>query len=176
MLNSLRLFAPLAALSVSLLAQSPTYHVGRAATAADIAQRDIVVGADGKGLPAGEGTAAEGAVVYANRCEECHGPEGKGADQVGFLGKPADLLGDSPKKTVGSYWPYAAPLWGYVDRAMPFDRPGELTKDQVYSVVAYILHLNGLIGENDKLNAETLPKIQMPNRDGFVPDPRPDAP
>jgi len=175
MLNSFRLLA-LAALSLPLLAQSPTYHVGRAATPADIASRDIVVDPEGKSLPAGEGTAAEGAMVYANRCEECHGPEGKGADQVGFIGKPADLLGDSPKKTVGSYWPYAPPLWGYIDRAMPFDRPGELTRDQVYAVTAYILHLNGLIGENDKLNAATLPKIQMPNRNGFVPDSRPDAP
>lgn len=175
MLNPFRLFA-LAAFSLPLLAQSPTYHVGRAATPAEIAERDIVVSPDGKGLPAGEGTAAEGAVVYKNRCEECHGPEGKGADQGGFIGKPADLLANPPVKTVGSYWPYAAPLWGYVDRSMPFDRPGELTRDQVYSVVAYILHLNGLIGENDKLNAETLPKIQMPNRDGFVPDPRPDTP
>jgi S-disulfanyl-L-cysteine oxidoreductase SoxD len=174
MLNPFRLLA-LAALSLPLLAQSPTYHVGRAASPAEIAARDITVGPDGKNLPEGEGTAAEGAVVYANRCEECHGPEGKGADQVGFIGKPADLLADPPVKTVGSYWPYAPPLWGYIDRAMPFDRPGELTKDQVYAVTAYILHLNGLIGENDKLNAETLPKIQMPNRDGFVPDPRPDT-
>jgi cytochrome c len=169
-------FLALAAFCFPLLAQSPTYHVGRAATLADINARDITVGPDGKGLPIGEGTAAQGAVVYANRCEECHGPEGKGSDQVGFIGKPADLLGDSPKKTVGSYWPYAAPLWGYIDRAMPFDRPGELTRDQVYAVTAYILQLNGLIGENDKLNAETLPKVRMPNRDGFVPDSRPDAP
>ena len=175
MLNPFRLLA-FATLSLPLLAQSPTYHVGRAASPAEIAARDITVGPDGIGLPAGEGTAAEGAVVYANRCEECHGPEGKGADQVGFIGKPADLLANPPVKTVGSYWPYAAPLWGYIDRAMPFDRPGELTRDQVYAVTAYILHLNGLIGENDKLNAETLPKIQMPNRDGFVPDPRPNTP
>ena len=162
--------------SLPLLAQSPTYHVGRAATDADIARRDISIAPDGTGLPPGEGTAAEGAVVYENRCRECHGPEGEGADETGFIGKPSELLGDSPKKTVGSYWSHATTLWDYINRAMPFDRPGELSDDQVYSVVAYILHLNELIDEDDELNAKTLMEIEMPNRDGFVADPRPDAP
>jgi mono/diheme cytochrome c family protein len=162
--------------SFSLLAQSPTYHVGRAATADDIARRDISIAPDGKGLPAGEGTAAKGAVIYESRCRECHGPEGEGADEAGFIGKPSELVGDSPNKTVGSYWPYATTLWDYINRAMPFDRPGELSEDQVYAVVAYLLHLNRIVGENDKLNAETLAAIKMPNRDGFISDPRPDAP
>lgn len=162
--------------SLPLLAQSPTYHVGRAATDADIARRDISIAPDGTGLPPGEGTAAEGAVVYENRCRECHGPEGEGADETGFIGKPSELLGDSPNKTVGSYWSHATTLWDYINRAMPFDRPGELSDDQVYSVVAYILHLNDLIGEDDTLNAKTLMEIEMPNRDGFVSDPRPDVP
>jgi mono/diheme cytochrome c family protein len=172
----LRLVVLAVACTLSLLAQSPNYHVGRAATSDEIARRDISITPDGKGLPAGEGTAAEGAVIFENRCRECHGPKGEGADEAGFIGKPSDLLGDSPTKTVGSYWPYATTLWDYVNRAMPFDRPGELSEDQVYAVVAYLLHLNRIVGENDKLNAETLPAIKMPNRDGFISDPRPDAP
>ena len=75
---------------------------------------------------------------------------------------------------MGSYWPYATTIWDYVNRAMPFDRPGTLTHDQVYAVVAYLLFLNGIIGEEDVINAATLPAVKMPNRDGFVPDPRPD--
>ncbi len=172
----LRLVVLAVACTLPLLAQSPNYHVGRAATANEIARRDISIAPDGKGLPAGEGTAAEGAVIFENRCRECHGPEGEGADEAGFIGKPSDLLGDSPRKSVGSYWPHATTLWDYVNRAMPFDRPGELSDDQVYAVVAYLLHLNRIVGENDKLNAETLPAIKMPNRDGFISDPRPDAP
>lgn len=151
------------------------YGVGTPASPADIAALDVAVQPDGKGLPAGQGTAADGAKVYETQCRECHGAEGKGGDETGFVGTPADLLGDKPKKTVGSYWPYATTLWDYINRAMPFVRPGTLTNDQVYSVTAYILHINGLIGENDPLNAETLPAIEMPNRNGFVPDPRPDV-
>ena len=151
------------------------YGVGQPASEAEVAKLDIAVAPDGKGLPAGQGTAAEGAKVYETQCRECHGPEGKGGDETGFIGTPADLKGEKPKKTVGSYWPYATTLWDYINRAMPFVRPGTLTSDQVYSVTAYLLHLNGIVGENDPLNAETLPKIEMPNRNGFVPDPRPDT-
>lgn len=157
----------------SMFAQ--TYGVGTPASPADIAALDIAVQPDGTGLPAGQGTAAEGAKIYETQCRECHGAEGKGGDETGFVGTLADLTAEKPSKTVGSYWPYATTLWDYINRAMPFVRPGTLTNDQVYSVSAYILHLNGLIGENDPLNAETLPAIEMPNRNGFVPDPRPDV-
>ena len=96
-------------------------------------------------------------------------------DQVSFLGKPEQLRETPPIRTVGSYWPYATTLWDYTNRAMPFDRPGTLTADQVYAVTAYILHLNGIVGEEEVLNAETLPAVTMPNREGFVPDDRPDT-
>lgn len=152
-----------------------SYGLGTPASEAEIAALDVAVQPDGTGLPAGQGTAAEGAKVYEAQCRECHGAEGKGGDETGFVGTPADLTGEKPKKNVGSYWPYATTLWDYINRAMPFVRPGTLTNDQVYAVSAYILHLNGLIGENDPLNAETLPAIEMPNRNGFVPDPRPDT-
>ena len=84
------------------------------------------------------------------------------------------MTSPKPLRTVGSYWPYATTIWDYVNRAMPFDRPGTLTHDQVYAVVAYLLYRNGIIGEDDVVNAATLPEVKMPNRDGFVPDPRPD--
>ncbi len=166
----------LSAVASIALAQSPKYGVGRALQADEIAKADISVAPDGSGLPPGAGTATEGAQIYQTRCRECHGPEGKGGDEAGFIGTLADLTGEKPKKTVGSYWPYATTLWDYINRAMPFDRPGELTHDQVYAVTAYILSLNGLIGQDDKLDAQSLPKIEMPNRNGFVADSRPDAP
>ncbi|MCB1021148.1 MAG: c-type cytochrome [Acidobacteria bacterium] len=109
------------------------------------------------------------------RCKECHGPEGKGADQTSFLGKPEQLNQAPPVRTVGSYWPYATTLWDYTNRAMPFDRPGTLTTDQVYAVTAYILFLNGIVEEEHVLDAASLPQVQMPNREGFVPDDRPDT-
>jgi cytochrome c len=85
------------------------------------------------------------------------------------------LLGGKPVLTIGRFWPYATTLWGYINRAQPFDEPGSLTHDQVYAVTAYLLYLNGIIGEADVLDARTLPAVKMPNRDGFVPDSRPDV-
>ena len=85
------------------------------------------------------------------------------------------LKSDAPLTTVGSYWPYATTVWDYINRAMPYQDPGSLTPREVYSVTAYVLYLNGIVGENEVLNAKSLPKVKMPNRDGFVPDPRPDT-
>jgi cytochrome c len=90
------------------------------------------------------------------------------------VGGEGTLTSSKPLKTVGSYWPYATTIWDYVARAMPFDRPGTLTHDQVYGLVAYLLYLNGIVDEEDVINASTLPEVKMPNRNGFVPDPRPD--
>ncbi len=163
----------LAAASIAW-AQGPTYRVGRTPSAEEIRALGATTNPSGAGLPAGQGTAKQGREVYDLRCKECHGPEGKGADQAGFIGKPEQLRETPPVRTVGSYWPHATTLWDYTNRAMPFDRPGTLTADQVYSVTAYILLLNGIVAEEETLNAETLPKIRMPNREGFVPDPRPE--
>ena len=129
-------------------------------------------------MPEGRGTAAEGREVYARRCARCHGPKGEGGDepkQSPLVGGRGSLKTPKPLKTVGSYWPYAPSVWDYVNRAMPLDRPGTLTHNQVYSLVAFIFSMNGIIGENDVLDAKTLAKIRMPNRDGFVPDARPDV-
>ncbi|MEZ5366887.1 MAG: cytochrome c [Bryobacterales bacterium] len=165
--------AALAALSLPAAAQN--YGVGRTPSPDEIASLGATTNPSGKGLPAGQGTAKEGREVYELRCKECHGPEGKGADQTSFLGKPEQLQQNPPVRTVGSYWPYATTLWDYTNRAMPFDRPGTLTADQVYAVTAYILFLNGIVEEGQVLDASSLPQVQMPNREGFVPDDRPDT-
>lgn len=155
---------------VALSAQ--TYGVGREATAEEVASWDVTIGPEGRELPAGSGTAKDGAQVYEVRCKECHGEDGVGGDQAGLVGNPEQLKQAPPIKTVGSYWPYATTLFDYTRRAMPFEDPGTLSADQVYAVTAYVLHLNGLVAEDDVLDRESLPKVVMPNRDGFVRDPR----
>jgi cytochrome c len=91
-------------------------------------------------------------------------------------GGQGSLTSQRPQKTVGSYWPYATTLWDYINRAMPFDHPGTMTTDEIYGATAYVLYLNGIVKEQDVLNQTTLPQIKMPNREGFVVDPRPDIP
>ena len=156
-------------------AQGPAYGVGRTPTSEEIRSLGATTNPSGAGLPEGSGSVEQGREVYELRCKECHGPEGKGADQAGFVGKPEQLLATPQVRTVGSYWPYATTLWDYTNRAMPFDRPGTLTHDQVYAVTAYVLYLNGIVEESASLDAESLPKVVMPNREGFVPDDRPDT-
>ncbi len=156
-------------------AQLPTYGLGRAPTAEEIRAWDITIPPDGKGLPPGSGTAALGKPVYAERCASCHGERGEAGKYDRLVGGRGTLNTDKPVKTIGSFWPYATTLWSYINRTQPFGEPGSLTPDQVYAVTAYLLYLNGLIGEHKVLDAPTLPQIQMPNRDGFVPDPRPDV-
>ena len=168
--------AVLLLLAASLaMAQSPKYKVGKPATAGDIAQRDHFVSPDGKGLPSGQGTAAEGKSVYERRCATCHGAEGQGKEEAPLVGGKGTLTTPKPLKTVGSYWPYSTTLFDYINRAMPFDNPGLLTHDHVYAVSALILYWNGIIGEHDVMDASTLAKVKMPNRDGFVRDDRPDT-
>ncbi len=162
--------------SLTGLAQSPTYGVGHPPTAEDLKKIDIDVTPDGKGLRPGSSTAAAGKDVYTRRCETCHGPTGKEGPQEVLSGGQGSLTSERPQKTVGSYWPYATTLWDYINRAMPFDHPGTMTTDEIYGATAYLLYLNGIVKEQDVLNQTTLPQIKMPNRDGFVVDPRPDIP
>jgi cytochrome c len=160
--------------------QSPTFGVGRAPSPEELKAIDIDVLPDGRGLPAGKSSAASGKEVYTNRCVTCHGPTGVEGPQEVLAGGRGSLIvtgpSSRPLKSVGSYWPYATTLWDYVRRAMPFDHPGTLTVDEVYGATAYLLFLNGIVGENDVLDQTTLPQVKMPNRDGFVHDPRPDVP
>ena len=157
------------------IAQSSKYEVGRVPAADEVQAWSITIFPDGTGLPEGSGSAAEGKEIYARRCSECHGTTGQGGESAALVGGQGSLSSAKPLKTVGSYWPYATTLWDYVNRTMPFHNPGILTDDQVYSVVAFVLHLNDIVGENEELNHETLPKVRMPNRDGFVKDDRPDV-
>jgi cytochrome c len=106
--------------------------------------------------------------VYAQHCQACHGEGGRGGPNDTLVGSRGTLGGDAPVKTVGSYWPYATTLFDYVDRAMPYQAPGSLSADEVYAVTAYLLFENGIIADDAEMNAETLPKVAMPNRDGFA--------
>jgi cytochrome c len=174
----LRSTACIAGLAISGLftvsSQSPKHGVGRAPTPQEIRALGITVAPDGTGLPEGSGTAVEGRALFVLRCAKCHGEKGVGDMGPALVGGWGSLATPKPLKTVGSFWPYATSVWNYVNRAMPFNEPGALTHSQVYAAVAYILYVNDIAGENEVLNAKTLPKIRMPNRDGFVPDPRPD--
>jgi S-disulfanyl-L-cysteine oxidoreductase SoxD len=154
--------------SVTALADGP--DLGRPAAPEEIALWDISIGPDGAGLPPGGGTPRQGETVYAAKCLPCHGEKGSGKPNDQLVGGLGSLTGDQPPvKTVGSFWPYAPTLFDYVRRAMPLNAPRSLADDEVYAVAAYILQLNGVIGDGDVMNAQTLPKVQMPNRDGFVP-------
>jgi mono/diheme cytochrome c family protein len=154
-------------------AQSPTYGVGRAPTADEIKAWDLAIAPDGRELPAGRGTAHTGKAVYERRCAACHGQTGTQATFGILVGGRGTLNTNAALKTVGSYWPHATTVWDYIRRAMPFQEPGSLTHDEVYEVTAYLLYLNGIIAEHDVIDARTLPQVIMPNRDGFIPDPRP---
>ena len=144
---------------------------GRPATPAEIKLWDIDVRPDGQGRPDGSGTVARGRELYQQNCEACHGPNGVGGQFDRLAGGQGSLTTDKPVKTIGSYWPYAATLFDYVRRAMPFPAPGSLSDDDTYALVAYLLNLNGIVPADGKVDRQTLPKIAMPNRDGFVPDP-----
>jgi len=156
--------ATILAIGIAALAQSPTYRLGKPATEEEIRAWDIAVGPSGKELPPGSGTATEGAKVYTQKCAVCHGPTGK----EGHKGPPFEvprLVGGR----VGTFWPFATTIWDYINRGMPRNQPGTLSADEVYSVTAFLLYKNGIIQESDVLDAKTLPKVRMPNRDGFVP-------
>jgi mono/diheme cytochrome c family protein len=156
-------------------AQLPTYGLGRAPTVDEVKAWNVTIPPDGKGLPPGAGTAALGKAIYTERCASCHGPKGDDGKYSPLVGGRDTLNTDKPVRTIGSYWPNATTLWSYINRAQPFDEPGSLTHEQVYAVTAYLLHLNGIIGQDEVIDARTLPAVKMPNRDGFVPDARPDV-
>jgi cytochrome c len=161
--------------TTSTFAQSPKFGVGRPATLEEIRELGAAIAPDGTGLPEGSGTVAAGREVFAAQCARCHGPNGEGGIGVVLVGGQGTLRTPKPLKTVGSFWPYATSVWDYVNRAMPFDQPGLLKPAEVYAVVAYVLNLNGIIGADQVMDAKSLPNVRMPNRDGFVPDPRPDV-
>lgn len=151
------------------------YGIGTPATPEEIAGWNISIGRDGDNLPAGSGDTVAGAEVFEQRCSACHGETGEGGIGDRLVGGQGTLSDERPIKTVGSYWPYATTLFDYIRRAMPLDSPQSLSADEVYAVSAYILMLNGIVDEGTVLDADSLPAIEMPNRDGFVLDDRPDV-
>ena len=156
----------------AVLAQSPTYKVGRPPTEAEERAWDHTVGSDGKELPAGSGSAVEGAKVYAAKCAMCHGKSGEGIFPYNRLvGGVGTLNTANPIVTVGSYFPYATTIWDFVNRAMPVGAQGTLSPEEVYAVTAFILFRNGIIKETDVLDKKSLVEVQMPNRNGFFPEP-----
>lgn len=161
-----------AAATWATAAQGPTYGLGRAPSPEEMRKIDISIAPSGEGLPPGRGTAERGKAIYAAQCARCHGATGREGPEDVLVGGIGSLTSPQPQKTVGSFWPYATTLWDYINRAMPFDRPGVLPPDDVYAVTAYVLQLNGIVSATDVLDAATLPKVRMPNRDGFVPDGR----
>jgi mono/diheme cytochrome c family protein len=150
-------------------AQAESPNLGKAASPEEIVSWDISISPDGAGLPPGNGTPQQGEQVYLAKCLACHGEKGSGKPNDQLVGGQESLgPGQTPVKTIGSFWPYATTVFDYVRRAMPLNEPKSLRDDEVYAVVAYILRLNGVIGENDTMDAQTLPAVRMPNRDGFI--------
>jgi S-disulfanyl-L-cysteine oxidoreductase SoxD len=159
------------------LAQSPTpkatYNVGTPLSQDDIKSFDFMIGPQGQGLPPGHGTAKEGAEIFAKRCAVCHGQNGRAGIVhrlvIGSPGQPHRGTFSEADKDSVSYYPYPTIAWDYIYRAMPASKPGSLTPDEVYALVAFLFYQNGIIQESDVLDAKSLPKVEMPNRDGFVP-------
>lgn len=155
-------------------AQSP-YGIGRPATAAEIAGWNIDIGRDGSNLPDGRGSVSQGREVFAQQCASCHGEKGEGGLGDRLVGGQDTIATPKPIRTVGSYWPYATTLFDYIRRAMPQNAPQSLSNDDVYAVSAYILNLNGVVAADAMLDSKSLAGINMPNRDKFVGDARPDV-
>lgn len=149
------------------------YGFGKSVTPKEVAKWDIDIRPDGKGLPAGEGNIQEGRLIYAAKCASCHAADGKEIPGVKLPGPP--LVNDQGKnkpKTIGNYWPYATTLFDYMRRTMPYNAPGSLSNQEVYSLTAYLLHANHIIGADALINARTLPEVVMPARHLFIKDTR----
>jgi S-disulfanyl-L-cysteine oxidoreductase SoxD len=178
-----KLFLPVIALAMTLglgliaRSQSPTFGLGKAPTAEEIRAWDIAIRPDGKELPPGKGTAKEGAELYAQKCSACHGKNGyEGRAPQLIKAEPAAMTGLPPclspcirgANVMGIYSPYATVIWDYINRGMPFGKEGTLKADEVYALTAYLLFKNGVISEEKVLDAQSLPQVKMPNRDGYV--------
>jgi len=160
-----------AAACLTAAAQTPDYkNVGRTPTAQEVQAMDIAVGTDGKELPPGRGNAKTGGLLFAQKCAACHGENLEGSSQApALIGGAGTLTSLHPKMTTGSYWPFATTVFDYIRRAMPRYQEGSLKNDEVYSLTAFILFRDEIIKEEDVIDAKSLPKIKMPNRDGFIP-------
>ena len=163
-----------AALTLSLaagMALAQSTNLGKPISEADIARWDIAILPDGTGLPPGSGTPAQGAKVYAEKCVSCHNEGGKGGGAPGagpLIGGAPLTNGIDTPKTIANFYGYATTVFDYIRRGMPYNMPRSMSDEEVYAVTAYILALNKIIGENDVIDAKTLPAVKMPNRDNFI--------
>src|SRR5919197_4021315 len=157
--------------------QSGKPRFGKPISEADIAAWNIDIRtSDGKGLPSGKGSVAEGKALFAAQCVSCHGDDAKGGSMYGtMVGGIGSFKTNTRVLTPGSIYPYAPILFDYIRRAMPMDRPQTLSANEVYAVSAYLLNLNGLVPADAVMDAQSMPKVQMPNRNAFLIDDRPDA-
>lgn len=168
MRNGLLAAVPLLALASAAFAQQGP-NLGKPISQEELASWDISIGPDGAGLPAGSGTVKQGEAIFAAKCQACHSEKGAGTPNDRLVGGQGTLAAPrAPVKTVGSYWPYATTLFDYIRRAMPLVESKSLTNEEVYGVVAYLLYLNGVVPDDAIMNAQSLPKVVMPNRDGFI--------
>ena len=153
-------------------AQAPGYgNLGRAPSREEIQAWNQSIGPQGKELPPGSGTAKQGEEIFAAKCAACHGPNGEGTQaSPRLIGGRGALNTPTPSRTLGNYWPFATTIWDYVNRAMPPKQEGSLSASDVYALTAFILYRNEIVPEGQVLDAASLPKVKMPNRDGFIPD------
>lgn len=160
---------------VQPLSDKPRF--GQPVSEADIAAWNIdIQSSDGKGLPPGRGTVAEGQKLFQSRCVACHGESAKGGSMYGsMVGGIGSFKTAKRVVTPGSMYPYAPIFFDYIRRTMPMDAPQSLSVNEVYALSAYLLNLNGLIPATAVMDQNTLPRVQMPNRDGFATDNRPDV-
>ena len=155
----------------------PIAGIGRPATSAEIAGWDIAIGPDGRNLPPGRGVAREGEDLYIQHCASCHGDFGEGIDRwPALMGGRGSLTTDTPRRSIGSFWQHAPMVFDYIRRAMPYAAPQSLSNDEYYAITAYILHLNELVPEDFVADRDSLPRVEMPNRNGFILEARPDTP
>jgi cytochrome c len=173
----LYIFCTTVVVATVALGQAPQYKLGRPAAPKEIRELDISVAPDGSGLPKGGGTVAQGQQIYKSLCANCHGDQGQGTAQYpAVAGGQGTLKSKDPLRTVGSFWPYATTVWEFIHRTMPYQKPGSLTVDETYSVTAFVLYMSAIVDEKANLNERNLAQVKMPNRDGFIRDPRPDVP
>ncbi len=153
---------------VAPVAVAASPGLGEPLTEQELESVSLTVLPNGDGLPSGEGDARTGAELYARHCAACHGAEGEGSLNDRLVGGVGTIGTEAPVRTVGSYWPYATTIFDYVRRAMPYNAPGSLSDDEVYSLTAFLLFANGVIDEGVVIDRRSLPAVEMPNRAGFV--------